>query len=92
MDVSPHFDAPWLAASLADFWAKRWDLAAGNTLRHLAYEPLLEGRLVRPSLGQATRATRSSSAAAGARLRARRAAGAAACFLASGAMHELQFV
>ena len=43
MQVSPHFDSPWSSTSLADFWSRRWDLAAGNTLRKLVYEPVLEG-------------------------------------------------
>jgi D-alanyl-lipoteichoic acid acyltransferase DltB (MBOAT superfamily) len=44
--VSPHFDAPWRSQSLADFWAKRWDLAAGNTLRDLVYEPVQQGEVI----------------------------------------------
>jgi hypothetical protein len=30
--VSPHFDQPWLSTSVATFWSKRWDLAAGGWL------------------------------------------------------------
>ena len=41
--MAPHFDAPWRATSLAEFWSKRWDLAASNALRCVVYEPLLEG-------------------------------------------------
>ena len=28
--VSPHFDRPWMATTVAAFWSKRWDLAAGG--------------------------------------------------------------
>jgi len=28
--VSPHFDRPWRATTVASFWSKRWDLAAGG--------------------------------------------------------------
>ena len=28
--VSPHFDRPWKARSVASFWNKHWDLAAGE--------------------------------------------------------------
>ncbi len=28
--VSPHFDRPWMATTVASFWSKRWDLAAGG--------------------------------------------------------------
>ena len=28
--VSPHFDRPWRSISVATFWSKRWDLAAGE--------------------------------------------------------------
>ena len=28
--VSPHFDRPWRSTSIASFWSKRWDLAAGG--------------------------------------------------------------
>ena len=44
--VSPHFHSPWLSSSVASFWNQRWDLAAGNALRALVYEPCMEGSLV----------------------------------------------
>lgn len=46
LKVSPHFDRPWLATSITSFWSERWDLAAGNMLRTLVFEPICEGRLV----------------------------------------------
>lgn len=44
--VTPHFDKPWLSSSVATFWNKRWDLSAGNALRLLMYEPIIQGSLV----------------------------------------------
>lgn len=44
--VAPHFDAPFLATSLSDFWSHRWDLVAGNQLRNCVYAPIVEGVLL----------------------------------------------
>ena len=41
--LQPHFDSPYLATSLRDFWGRRWNLTAANTLRFLVYEPILQG-------------------------------------------------
>ena len=41
--VAPHFDRPWAATSLADFWSNRWDLVASNQLRNCIYSPIMEG-------------------------------------------------
>lgn len=46
MSISPHFDAPYLSASMSEFWSKRWNLTVGNTLRFLCYDPVHEGRLI----------------------------------------------
>lgn len=43
--VAPHFDSPFLATSLSNFWAHRWDLVAGNQLRNCVYAPIVEGVL-----------------------------------------------
>jgi hypothetical protein len=48
--VSPHFNSPWLASSVGSFWNARWDLAAGNALRALIFEPIQEGHLISRSL------------------------------------------
>lgn len=45
LPVSPHFDSPFLSASLAEFWSKRWNLTIGNTLRTLVYDPISEGEI-----------------------------------------------
>ena len=54
MPISPHFDAPYLSASMSEFWSKRWNLTVGNTLRFLCYDPVHEGKLpdckVRPGV------------------------------------------
>ena len=44
--VSRHFNSPWLSTSVASFWNRRWDLSAGNALRAMVYEPILEGKLI----------------------------------------------
>lgn len=46
--VAPSFDAPWLSTSFADYWSRRWNLTTTYMLRVMVYEPILEGRLVRP--------------------------------------------
>lgn len=37
--VSPHFDKPWTAKSVAAFWNKHWDLAAGERVLADAEHP-----------------------------------------------------
>lgn len=44
--MAPHFDQPWLASSLADFWSKRWDVVVGAAFRDALYNPILEGKAV----------------------------------------------
>lgn len=36
------FRAPWCAASLREFWTKRWNLPASDTLRDAVYLPLVD--------------------------------------------------
>lgn len=80
--VAPHFDAPYTATSIAEFWSRRWNLCAGNALRWVVQEPVLEGRLVRAARSPpAARVTPE-----------RRLAAAAAAFAASGVMHEVQIM
>ena len=43
LPISPHFDKPFLSASVGEFWSKRWNLTVGNTLRSLVYDPIHEG-------------------------------------------------
>lgn len=42
--ISPHFDEPYRPTSLGDFWGRRWNITASNTLRFLIYDPLQEGQ------------------------------------------------
>jgi hypothetical protein len=77
--VSPHFDRPWTAKSVAAFWNKHWDLAAGNTLRQLVYDVVCDGSLLPPSKPQ------------GHPSHTRQALGSLASFGASGLVHECIF-
>ena len=49
LELSPHFDTPFLARSYGDLWARRWNLVAGHSLRFLVFDVVAEGRLVRES-------------------------------------------
>ena len=115
LTLEPHFDKPYLASSAADFWGRRWNLAAGAVLRDLLYSPIVEGSMLptasdggserareeegtrpgagRTRRGQSERLARKAGggAAVGAPPKpsvGRRAAGATACFVASGLAHE----
>lgn len=79
--VSPHFDRPWMATTVAAFWSKRWDLAAGNTLRQLIFDSVCEGRLW--ALPQGSPHRQPSPA--------RKLLGSIAAFAASGLIHECIF-
>jgi len=91
--VHPPFGAPWAPASLADFWAARWNRPAAQLLRHGVYEPVRDG----------VRGVAAAAAARGADRRRRRprrrgggaaadaaaaAVGVGATFLVSGVAHE----
>lgn len=41
IQIEPHFDNPFAAVSLEDFWARRWNLLVSNTLRETVYNPVL---------------------------------------------------
>ncbi|KAL4446748.1 hypothetical protein ABPG77_007992 [Micractinium sp. CCAP 211/92] len=79
--VSPHFDRPWMATTVASFWSKRWDLAAGNTLRQLIFDSVSEGRLQALPRGSPLRQPTP----------ARKLLGSTAAFAASGLIHECIF-
>jgi len=76
VSLSPHFDKPYLATSLSDFWSKRWNLTVGNSLRALCYDPIHEGRLIASEASYKPRKLRSAMAVCW-------------TFVASGLMHEL---
>lgn len=93
LDLSPHFDHPFLATSFADLWGRRWNLIAGHSLRFLIYEPIVEGRLVAAGAewgdGGKGRRAAAGPPPPGRPSPARRAAALLAAFAASGAMHEV---
>uniref|UniRef100_A0A1J3K8V4 Putative long-chain-alcohol O-fatty-acyltransferase 7 n=1 Tax=Noccaea caerulescens TaxID=107243 RepID=A0A1J3K8V4_NOCCA len=39
-DLEPHFNEPYLATSLQDFWGRRWNLIVSATLRESVYMPV----------------------------------------------------
>jgi len=45
LKIAPHFNQPYLAASVASFWGARWNLTAANTLRYLIYDTICDGEL-----------------------------------------------
>ena len=104
--LAPHFRSPWLSSSVAEFWNWRWNQAASGVLRHLVYEPIVEGRLValpRRAAGRSRGGSGgvSSSGAGGGRggkgadgkaaPGLRQLAGMSAAFVASGVAHEIIF-
>ncbi|XP_037488549.1 probable long-chain-alcohol O-fatty-acyltransferase 4 [Triticum dicoccoides] len=40
MEMEPQFDRPYLAASLRDFWGRRWNLMVSAILRPSVYDPV----------------------------------------------------
>ena len=43
VEFNAHFDQPYLATSLEDFWAHRWNCTVSTLLRQSVYEPTLYG-------------------------------------------------
>lgn len=84
--VSPHFSSPWLSTSVRSFWNQRWDLAAGNVLRQLIYEPVVEGRLVLRTGVTDVRRSHPTKAPSGPPTR--QLVGSFCTFLTSGLIHE----
>lgn len=39
--MEPHFDNPFAADSLEEFWGRRWNLLVSNCLRETVYDPVL---------------------------------------------------
>lgn len=42
IELLPDFNRPFLSQSLAEFWARRWNLTVSGALRGAVYEPMLE--------------------------------------------------
>lgn len=78
--VSRHFENPYGATSVADFWNQRWNLVVSNILRACIYDPIMEGRLVVRPGASIPRFSRM-----------RRMAAVFAVFVASGLVHEALF-
>ncbi|KAK9150069.1 hypothetical protein Syun_008378 [Stephania yunnanensis] len=40
LELEPHFNEPYMATSLQDFWGRRWNLIMSNALRSTVYLPM----------------------------------------------------
>lgn len=78
VQIAQHFNQPYLACSLTDWWSRRWNLTVGYCLRFLCYDPVVEGRLIPDGAVTADRPSKF-----------RRFLGTQLAFFVSGAMHEL---
>ncbi|PNH08288.1 Acyl-CoA--sterol O-acyltransferase 1 [Tetrabaena socialis] len=54
LQLGPTFDQPWLSSSLADFWARRWNIPTATCLRTLVYDPIVDGALIAPAWRRAS--------------------------------------
>ena len=94
--IEPHFDNPFAAVSLEEFWARRWNLLVSNTLRETVFNPVLY-LLRKLSTGDETRVSSSDGTVredAGVGTEGRRfdmlkLVAMLAAFLVSGLAHEL---
>lgn len=101
LSIAPHFDAPYLSCSLADYWSRRWNLTVGYVLRFVCYDPVIEGRLIAasvPCVGSSTDKKTDTTTTAAAITKAakekgvsstRRALATCWAFFISGVMHEV---
>ncbi len=92
--LSPHFNAPFLSTSIAEFWARRWNVTAATLLRRSVFDPVLEGRLVGDDVDHGAGGTQHDAARAPPRRSvalSRRAAAVCATFAVSGIAHEVIF-
>ncbi|KAK9152703.1 hypothetical protein Sjap_000183 [Stephania japonica] len=51
LELEPHFNKPYMATSIQDFWGKRWNLVMPNALRLVVYKPLKKRVLSRSPFG-----------------------------------------
>jgi hypothetical protein len=42
VQLTKHFDEPYLSVSIRDFWSNRWNLTAGLLLRNAVYDPVID--------------------------------------------------
>lgn len=47
VQLADNFDRPYLATSVEEFWAKRWNLVMGTELREMVYEPIIQSMSAR---------------------------------------------
>jgi hypothetical protein len=79
LPIAPAFGPPSAATSLAAFWGRCWNLPQSLVLRALVFDPIAEGRWVRPP---------GAAPAAATSRRRRRIAALLATFVQSGLEHE----
>jgi hypothetical protein len=85
LQVAPHFDRPFLSASLTDYWSRRWNLNTGYTMRFLIYDPVCEGRLIKKINSEQRDKEKNTFSIS----RRRRAMAVCTSFLVSGIFHEI---
>ena len=89
LDISllPTMTEPWKSRTLAEFWAQRWNQAAGNALRSTVYQPVLSLSHSSSSSSSTKRRRRSTSTRRNT-LQQHRFIATCMTFFISGAVHE----
>lgn len=88
--IMPHCDRPWLAASVGEFWSRRWNINTGEAIRYLVYDPIVEGSMTKINKPNTKKVNQSEEGATRRRCSdARRVVALAAAFATSGLVHEL---
>lgn len=92
VSTAPAFNAPWCAASLSEFWTKRWNLPASDVLRDAVYCPAIDILVASGAFGKPETPIRHAKDRRKAMLRApvgARMIASCIAFFVSGVMHEV---
>lgn len=96
LPTAANFRFPYASTSPADFWNRRWNLPVSHAMRALIYEPLLEGRLIKPFENKKEEENNTSSlldksGSSNTMKVLRRALAVVLVFSVSGLMHETMY-